>query len=233
MFGAPVRDAQAYKIAVNVNPLGVRLRMNTDSKIMSDFSVQHKFAALQRQVLSELVKERSLFRNAPTLDSLEAITPNWGFIRISDGEAKLSPYTTLDASAIVGKIPCMVDLQLVELKISRSTIAPCFKVLYVCPAPVESHTVIDFDFDAAEGAECIEVSDVPATDGVVHLVDPAQREREKAIMKAQVRAAFTEAQVAREKAEDMAHAFLEKYDLSDAESAFTEWEEDETDVTDA
>jgi hypothetical protein len=93
--------------------------------------------------------------------------------------------------------------------------------------------VIDFDFDAAEGTECIEVSDVPATDGVVHLVDPAQREREKAIMKAQVRAAFTDAQVAREKAEDMAHAFLEKYDLSDTESAFTEWEEDETDVTDA
>jgi hypothetical protein len=220
MFGVPVREGDLYNVPINSKPIGVRLRVDASASIVPDFTYQSRFAALQKQVLTELTKEKSLFRVTPSLDSLEAITPNWGFIRLASSKDQISPYTLLEMQNVEDRLPCIADMQLVGLTISRSRIAPRFRVLYVGAAPPEQ-TVIDFDWAASDGEECIEVSDVPAADGTIRLVDHA---REKAAAKAVVRAAFMEASAARARADELADKFLETYDLSDDESAFSEWE---------
>jgi hypothetical protein len=122
-------------------------------------------------------------------------------------------------------------LQLTSLEISRSTIRPTFLAV-----PADDR--IDIEWGAAVGApaqqgsagaataadELEEVSDVPeAAEGVILLADPAVKAREKAAAKAHVREAFEAAETARAEAEAAAAAFLDAYDLSDSESAFSEW----------
>lgn len=231
MFGPPerlVRDGEViFRVSVTAPPMGIRLE-SAGGQIVCDLSVQPKFVALQSKILSELVKERSLFRNPPSVESLAAITPNWGFVTVS-GKVQVSPYTAIDASGI--RQPCIVDLQLTQVEISRTTIRPIFIMVYVGPVGAG---IIDFEWSAGKtGAdELEEISDVPnaAEEGTFTLMDPAIKEREKAAAKAVVKAAFVAAEEARAHAEKLADDFEAKYDLSDSESAFSEWlSEDEDD----
>lgn len=228
MFGTPTRktnkDGQTvFHLDVNTTPLGVELEY-TASGLQYGKEAQPRFRTLQNLVLSELAKEKQLFKNPPTLASLTAICPNWGFV--SSGTTYIfSPYATLVSDIATSKLPCVVDVQLKGLEISRSTILPQFKLHYLGTRPPE----IDIDWvDPAAPStvdEIVEVSDVPINTGgpMLTLADPAKQAREKVEAKARVRAAFLAAQEARTTAQSLAQTFYEAYDLSDSESAFTEW----------
>ena len=138
----------------------------------------------------------------------------------------------IDKSALKAEhVPGFVDFVLEGVYMSRSTIRPRFTAVFLESAGTD---VIDFEWDAAEAepvSELEEVSDIPdAVEGTLTIKDPATLAREKAETKARIRAAFAAADAARAAAEDDAARFYGTYDLSDNESAFTEWmSEDESD----
>lgn len=227
MFGTPVRTIDngvtVYKVDINTTPIGVELEYSKEGLAYSK-EAQPRFRTLQSLVLSELSKEKDLFKNPPTLTSLEAITPNWGFI-LSGTTQIFSPYAILHPFDIAEhKLPCLVDIQLKSLEISRSTIRPVFKLHYLGPTKAE----IDFEWPTPHAVdEVVEVSDIPVAvdNSVITLTDPAHQRRERQTLKAEIRSAFAMADEARAIAETKAKAFYEKYEneLSDSESAFTEW----------
>ena len=162
MFSSPVRSVDAngspvYTVAVvDAKPLGLRLNAPQDMAIIPDFeTAQSALRNYRKQILSELVNHRSLFRTPPSIESLEAITPNWGFLL---GEKSgLNPYITLVSSIPTTKFPAIVDFQLKSLQISRTTIKPTFELVYVCPVK-QNNPVIDFSWDADD--EEVEEEDV-------------------------------------------------------------------------
>ena len=231
MFSTPVRRIDAagntlYEVKVSMPPMGIKLQVEKSARIVPDVDVQKQFETLRKHVLTELTKEKTLFRNAPSFASLDAITPVWGFLR---GLAKddLSPTTYVNFHTIAeSMMPCWIDLQLMQVSISRSSICPVFLAVYRGPS---SDPTIDFEWSAGENAsdDLEEISDVPAAaDGtkVISLSDPAAK---KVLEKAAVRAAFVKAEEARAAAQALADGFFETYDLSDSESAFSEWMTDE------
>jgi hypothetical protein len=242
MFGVPVRSNDAsgttiFKVEVNVTPLGIELEYDGAQGLYYNKDAQSRFRTLQNLTLSELAKEKDLFKNPPTLASLEAITPNWGFV-LSGNKQIFSPYAVIDASNIArDKLPCLVDVQLKALEISRSTLKPVFKLHYLGPKKAE----IDFEWPVAvplgAGDEIVEVSELPAAaDGtVITLTDPAQQRKQRQAEKAEIRAALLAAEQARAAAEARAAEFYEKYDddLSDNESAFTGYLSDASQESDS
>jgi hypothetical protein len=168
-----------------------------------DSGYEVALAAHREKILKELANETALFRNPPTLKTLDAMAANWL------GEAKRG----------VGRFVGNVDLCLHKLIISRSRIESVWETV---PA---AEATIDFDWAAAAtGAELEEVSDVPAAGGEPFVLsDPAAKERAKVAEKAKIRDLFAAATNARLEAETAAAAFLDTYDLSDSESAFSEW----------
>lgn len=241
MFGAPERittaDGEAaFRIPVNVGSLGVTFEYDT-SGVVPVYERQPMFRTLQNTVLSELVKQDKLFKVPPSLDSLNRITPDWGFISSGAGY-KLSPYTILKAPAIdAAKLPCMVDMRLTGIEMSRTTVKPIFQLSYAGPKA----NTIDFEWAApakpaaTEDPDIEEVNELPAEDSndVFLLSDPATKARQRMEAKMQVRAAFVAAQEARHAAKEMADKFFETYDVSDSESAFTEWESDSDESTES
>ena len=238
-FGLPVRKGDAvFQVPVqDASPMSLRLPFDAGS-IGVDWSAQPAFERLRDTVLVELTKDRTLFRSPPTLESLQAIAPIWGFLRGDHGELdRLSPYMTVDVhDAARTHAAGVVDLQLRSIEISRTTIRPTFT------AEAVNDGRIDIDWEGAPAQrgetahglfvgsagmaadELEEVSDVPeAAEGTITLADPAVKAREKVAAKAHVRAAFEAAENARVEAEAAAAAFLDAYDLSDSESAFSEW----------
>lgn len=163
------------------------------------------FSAFRETVLRELAAEPGLFRNPPTFKTLDGMSAHW----------------LTQAKSLKPEPPThSFDLVLQKLQISRSRIEPVWGFK-------EVSSTIDFDWGAAPpaSAEIEEVSDVPAAgeDAPFVLCDPVQKERAKMAAKAQVRQLFTAANNARLEAETAAAAFLDTYDLSDTESAFSEW----------
>lgn len=235
MFEVPVRKdiqgTQGFYISLkNPQPLQARFEV-TASGIVPDLRFQSQFQSMQNVMLSNMVKHTQLFKVAPTLESLQAITPNWGFVWI-DGAPKQSEYTHIDVSSL-GKeqLPCFADLVLVGVSITRTTIRPYFEARFLEPA---SDSMIDFQWDA-QPTEMEEVSDIGAfaDPDTIQLKDPAIVEREKMLEKERIRNAFRVAEQAKQEAKAMAEAFYAKYDLSDSESEISGWisdlsEEDES-----
>ncbi len=197
------------------------------------------FEGMQSVMLNELMHNKQLFKNAPTKQSLETITPKWGIV-LFEGKAQWSPYTTIQIPTDFSKreFPARVDLSLKSLHISRTSIKPVFEAVYV--GPVQESNVIDFDWstDALEAAaELSEVSDIAAAmEGdadCIELRDPASIRQKRAQAKQAIRELYHQADEMRERADDAAAKFYEEFDLSDGESAFSEWQsdndEDETD----
>ena len=226
MFEAPIRQTIQgihgfYVKLKEPRPLLIRLEL-TNSGVVPTLQFQPQFQSLQTILVSELVNNTQLFKVAPSLESLEAITPNWGFI-VSEGQPKQSEYTNIDITKTGDKLPCYADLLLVGVSITRSTIRPHFEAKFL-EAVLDD--VIDFQWEAPTDVE--EVSDIggaPDSDAI-QLRDPAAVEREKALEKERIREAFQEADKVKQVAKTMAEAFYEKYDLSDSESAFTGWMSD-------
>jgi hypothetical protein len=207
--------------------MGLRLTAESADSIIPDFKTpQSEFRTYRKQILSDLVNHRSLFKTPPSIESLEAITPNWGFV-IGE-KSTLNPYMIIVNNIPTHKFPAIVDFQLKSLSISRTTIKPTFELVYI--GPVSQAPVIDFSWDAdGSDLEVEEVSDVPLdeTAAALTLKDPAAEARKKAAEKEKVKAALRAAEEARAAAEAAAAEFLDTYDLSDSESAFSEWLSDE------
>jgi len=229
MFSLPERRPdQSYYVSL-VSPLsaGVRLEQTSDG-IVATLRHQSTLSTLQRTVLTELATTKSLFKNPPTIASLELITPRWGCIEV-DGVVKVNPFTHIELTPLLDG-PSFVDLALVGIQISRSSIQPFFKTVILEKVP---ESVIDLEWGAPFEEDVEEVSDLglassPADATPFVLQDPAVTERKKEEAKERIRAAFRTAEQATRDAERMASEFYDAYDLSDNESAFSEWMEEES-----
>jgi len=241
MFGVPERRAEGNNVHFYVpvaKPvrLGVRLRMNDKLIVLPDPSVQSKFNELQKTVLIELTKTEILFKNKPSYDSLERITPQWGVIYDTDNKPLWNKYTEQEFSFDVKEgayTNAIVDLELVGILITRSTILPKFAVKFV-----EKDTqsmVIDFDWQTpvVPTKEIEEVDDLETTDttNTLTLRSPALIAKEKADAKEQVKVLFRTADAARQKALAAMANFFGKYEVSDDESQFSDWVTDDDEST--
>jgi hypothetical protein len=226
IFGIPIRqNDQTFYIPLTQRiPLQIRVNMTAEG-LVPTLEHQPKFMELQTRMLTELVKNRQLFRTPPTLESLQYMTSAWGFIKNGNGEIQVSTSNILKNNIPVSQWPCIVDFVLEGLTLSRSSIQPVFILMYIEPA---GGNVIDFDWGIkdAEDSELQEVSDVSFMDsagGAMKIKDPATMLREKLEAKERVRAAYRAAESARETADKLASQFYSTYDVSDNESAFSEW----------
>jgi len=223
MFGTPERRTRDGIVSFFV-PLHTPERVNVclsapnSETIRPDVQYQEKFTQIQSRILSELLTNKQLFRNTPSLESLEAITPKWGFVYVTD-HYDWSPYTQItydDLKTIA--TPAYVDLVLKGVHISRSSILPQFSPIFVEPI---SDAVIDFDWERPP-KEIEEISDVPALEeGVLVLKDPAEQLAARKAAKQRVRDAYGKAREACAAADSLAEEFVETYDVSESESVFT------------
>ncbi len=230
MFGTPervTRNGTAMFFVPLSTPaaLGLELFLKDDAELPTpDLSHQSKFETLQEKLLQELTKHKTIFKTQPSYESLKGICPNWGLV-LNNGIASWSPYTNVDSSSITQK-PAKVDLALRGIYISRSTISPLFSCMYLGPV-TDTAVNDDLEWDETVGAsEISEVYDIPSESGTIMIKDPAALQREKLAEKERVREAFRIAAEARAAAERAEEQFYEKYELSDSESAFTDYASD-------
>ncbi len=231
-FGIPERqpDQSFFVPYLHRNQLNTRVKVTAEG-IMPTLEHQPRFQQYQSTILQKLVSNRQLYKSAPTLESLQCMTPAWGFIKTGSGEIQLAKTTIIRNNIPASKWPCLADFVLNGLKISRSLIQPVFDLVFV--ESLESAHVIDFDWGVEDatgsgtGNDLEEVSDVSfmdmASGGAMKIKDPAVIAREKAEAKERVRAAYRAAEAARETADNLASQFYSTYDISDTESAFSEW----------
>jgi hypothetical protein len=227
IFGIPVRQPdQTFYIPLTQRiPLQIRVSLTAEG-VSPTLEHQPKFMELQTRMLTELVNNRQLYRTPPTLESLQYMTSAWGFVKNGKGEIQASTSNILKNNIPVSQWPCIVDFVLEGLILSRSSIQPVFSLMYIEPA---GGNVIDFDWgtaEAEENSELQEVSDVSfmaSAGGAMKIKDPATMMREKLEAKERVRAAYRAAEAARETADKLATQFYSTYDVSDNESAFSEW----------
>jgi hypothetical protein len=217
--------------------LGLKLKAPSPTTLIPDISIQAVFQDLRTRALTDLMNTPNLFKNKPTLESLESITPKWGVVYQDSAklpQASWSSYTQLVFDANM-PYPCVVDLELASIQITRSTICPTFNVVFL---EKDSPTnVIDFEWSAASpppNNEVEEVEDITAieTSEILHLRDPAKAEQEKEDAKEYVRSLFRTADEAREQALDAMRAFFDTYSPDDDESNFSEWMTEESEHED-
>ena len=237
-FGAPERqpDQSFFVPFLKRNQLGARVTVTAEG-IKPTIEHQSIFQSYQGVILTALAANKQLYKSPPTLESLQCMSPAWGFVKTGDSsrEIQVAKSMIIRNNIPVSKWPCVADFVLNGLKISRSLIQPVFDLLFL--ESVVSGNVIDFDWGveeaAAGGNELEEVSDVSfmdtASGGAMKIKDPATLAREKADAKERVRAAYRAAEAARETADTLASQFYTAYDVSDAESAFSEWADLESD----
>lgn len=235
VFGKPERHGDSFILPlVTPQKLNIRVRLNAEG-IEPTLEYQSVFQTLQARILNELVQNRQLYRTPPTLESLQCMTTVWGFIKVGT-DIKPSSSQILQNNIPVSQRPCIADYALTGLKLSRTVIQPIFDVVFL-----EMNTndaVIDFDWGVSqEESELQEVSDVSvlpqASGDTMKIKDPVTLAREKAAAKEHVREAYRAAEVAREAAEELAGRFYASYDVSDNESAFSEWAEESDSDDDA
>ena len=229
MFGSPERtndenDVRYYVSVTRNEPIGVKYEL-IDNAIVPNVEHQSKLIVFKNAVLSELANHSQMFKKPPTLEYLQAITPNWGCI-INDNVPQWNPYTQIQNKISKDQQPCYVDFNLTGLFISRSTISPQFEAVFV--EKMQESNLIDIEWAANPIVpEVEEISDISLPSaGFIELRDPAVLEKMKAEAKESVKAAFQKASLAKDEALEMAKQFANKFDVSDNESMFSEWLED-------
>lgn len=228
MFGAPecIKTDNSIKYFVKLTngmQMGTKYELNERSEILPDVSHQEKLQLAKVTVLTELAKHEQLFKNRPKLDSLMAITPNWGCILI-DGVSQWSSHTeiSINIENVKDKVPCYVDLILDGVYISRSTITPFFRTVFL--EKKLQTTTIDFDWNPVSSPEVEEVSDITQSEeGVIKLRDPIAMLKAKQEAKVAIQAAFKQASDLHMEAVKQAKQFMIEFDIGDNESVFSEW----------
>jgi hypothetical protein len=227
MFGAPERvngeEEVKYHLPVESKPIGVKYEV-LNGQIMPNLNHQDTLSLYKNTILAELINHKQLFKNPPTLEYLQAITPNWGCI-IKSNKPDWSPYTVIDNKLTNEDKSYYVDLTLVGLFISRSTISPRFETVYI---ENSESNIIDLDWSANSLVPDVEeVSDISLPSaGTIELRDPAALLKAKMEAKQSVKEAFQKASDAQNVALELAKKFTENFDVSDNESMFSEWIED-------
>lgn len=233
MFGAPERiNADEVKYFVSVKQeeaVGIRFLLQNGT-LIPNLDHQERLLELKHAVLMKLVNHTDMFKKPPTLEYLQAITPNWGCI-VQDNAPQWSPYTILSISTGEAQQPCFVDLILTGLYISRSRISPHFETVFV--ETYQEQKIIDIEWSpdscppAPEVEEISEISFPSA--GTMELRDPATLAKLKQEAKLAVKAAFQKATVVRDEALELAKKYTNDFEISDNESMFSEWLENGSD----
>jgi hypothetical protein len=80
MFGTPVRDTASSAFIVPLTtPVKVNILIEVNANgLVPTLSYQNALQSFKTTIVKELTNCRALFKNPPTLQSLLAITPNWG-----------------------------------------------------------------------------------------------------------------------------------------------------------
>ncbi len=207
------------------------LEWSKESGLKPVLSIQKQITELRTTVLKEMVNNKDLFKNPPTMSSLQAITPNWGLLIRSNSTMEWSQINKWVYNATeMKKQSAIVRMVLVALEISRSKIIPVWNLLVKQVLPEIADNMIDFDFevpkdDDAKSVTSIHSDDIGAVeeDGVFQLHNPSERKR---MMKTHVRELLRKVAEARHAADDAMDRFLEEFELSDNESDFSEEEDD-------
>lgn len=185
-------------------------------------SLQKLITELRLTVLKLLLENKSIFRNPPTPDSLQAITPPWGILIRSNNQLEWSSVNKwqIDEERLKNN-NAIVRIVLTGIEISRSRINPVWSLSIIQVLP---EALIDFDFDAIplDNDDVKSVcSDEIANDGtqIIHLSNPRER---KQFMKTHIRELLTKASDARLAVDDAMDRFFNEFDLSEGESDFSD-----------
>lgn len=207
------------------------LEWSKENGLTPIITVQRFINDLRSQILKQLVENKSLFRNPPTMASIQAITPPWGVLVQRGNKLTWSSVGNKWAYSVeeMAKVNAIVRLILTGIEISRTSIIPVWN-LGICRTIPDSK-LIDFDFDTRDGMNAREddMKSVGSDDfiedssDVVQLHNPNAR---KKALKAEVRRLMKAAENAQMEADDALGRFFDEYDLSDGESDFSETEED-------
>lgn len=226
MFGVPEQtDSKGevkYYLQVLTQPLvGAKYKI-VGNAVVPNLEHQEKLIECKNAILSELINHKQLFKKPPTLEYLQAITPNWGCI-VKDSAPQWNPYTVLQHNLSENVKDCYVDLKLVGLFISRSTISPRFETVFLENLP--NTNVIDIEWSPNPIVpEVEEVSDIGQPSmGFIELKDPVAMLKAKLEAKQLVKAAFKSASEAKSEALKLAQKFANEFAVDDNESMFSEW----------
>lgn len=189
-------------------------------------SIQKQITELRTTVLKLLVENKFIFRNPPTPDSLQAITPPWGILIRSNNQLEWSSVNKwqIDEERLQNN-DAIVRLVLTGIEISRSRINPVWSLAVIQVLPEkEPEGLIDFDFDAIPQAnddvKSISSDDIVSEDTqIVRLTNPRER---KQFLKSQIRELLVKASDARLAADDAMDRFFDEFDLSEGESDFSD-----------
>lgn len=209
------------------------LEWSKDTGLKPVLSIQRQISDLRLEVLKYMVNNNNLFKNPPTLSSLQAITPNWGLLLRSNNTMEWSQINKwIYESDQLKKQNAIVRMVLMGLEISRSTIIPVWTLTIKHVLPEKSENVIDFDFSTslAEINDTKSVASVNSDDigileedEIFQLHSPSEKKRQ---MKTHVRELLQKVAEARHAADDAMDRFLEEFELSDNESDFSDEEDD-------
>jgi hypothetical protein len=216
VFQSPQKREDGSYMLEFVKPveLEVELRWEKDAEFPTpDLRIQSAINAFREKTLRDLVKNRVMFRTAPTLASLTSIAPTWGILL--RGDTMEWSRQDIWSKKANGSLVTLVGTGVV---LSRHSIVPVWGVKVSRSLP---DAQIDFDFGGEEDGESVHSDDIEAEDGLVHLKDPVERKRQ---MKAYVRGLLEKASDAKMAADDAMDRFFSEFDLSEDESDFSDIE---------
>ncbi len=188
-------------------------------------TIQKQITELRSSVLRLLMENKSIFRNPPTFDSLQAITPPWGILIRNNAKLEWSSVNKWHIDESLKETNAIVRLVLTGLEISRSRIHPVWSFTVVETLPEKTpEGIIDFDFELPkhdqDDVKSVVSDDFAQDDtNIITLHDPTQRKR---FLKQQVRELLQKVSEARHAADDAMDRFFDEYDLSEDESDFSD-----------
>jgi hypothetical protein len=187
-----------------------------DARPIVDLKGQAHIQTVREAILTRLAQNKSLFKTAPSVASLRAITPVWGMMVLPQNKVEWS------SNDIWTNVPresdAVVILRVMGVQISRQSILPIWggQVRRTLPEAGQ----IDLDFAGEDDGESVHSDELEEESGnALCLKDPAERKRQ---MKEYVRSMLREASEARMKADTALDRFYAEYDLSENESEFSE-----------
>lgn len=218
MFEVPEKQADGSYIVRLSEPIEITEEftwMKEDARPLVELKAQSQIQVVRETLLTRLAQNKSLFKTAPSVASLRAITPVWGMI-VSQNKVEWS------STDIWTEIPregnAVVVLHVLGVQISRQSILPIWGGQVHRRLPEAAQ--IDLDFAGEEDGDSVHSDELEEDVGnTMCLKDPAERKRQ---MKEYVRGLLREASDAQMKADAAVERFYSEYDLSENESEFSE-----------
>jgi hypothetical protein len=242
MFETPVKQSDgSYVVPLASNMLLGQFKWER-TKIVGDLKLQPTVQGTRENVLRSLVSNKELFRQAPSLDSLRAITPVWGMLIRPDNTVewnKQDIFNSAQTNDLKGK-QATISLSLKGVQISRQSILPIWDLAVIKVIPEEG--LIDLDFGGGAGttvasnkvsrvledAVSVDSEELEGAidDAKIHLKDPGERKRQH---KEAARALLRKAAQAQLEADSAVERFYAEFDLSEDESEVSDLDESGSD----